>query len=339
MVHLRIVVPSYQSEHALDLLKSTPSVCNVVYLERVAHRPEGDVILCDVAREEASIVVSDLRELNIDKEGSISMEVIDSQISAAAAAAVKAAEGLPTDAVVWEEVESRTSENVELSASFLIFMVLAMLIATVGILTDQLILIIGAMIVGPEFGPIAGICVAAVEKRRDLFRRSFSALAVGFPVGIMATFLAVLLLNAVGLVPGDFSQANHPFTRFISSPDQWSFIVAYLAGTAGVLSLTSAKSGALIGVLISVTTIPAAANIGVAAALGDWSEWVGALEQLSLNMSAILLAGIGTLFIQRRIYLRRRVAHLHDEARVAAGLPLGRSRHVASSTYKSPDSA
>jgi uncharacterized hydrophobic protein (TIGR00271 family) len=339
MVHLRIVVPSYQSEHALDLLNATPSVCNLVYLERVAKRPEGDVILCDVAREDASIVISDLKELDIDKEGSISMEVIDSQISAAAAASVKAAEGLPTDAVIWEEVESRTSENVELSASFLAFMVLAMLIAMVGILTDQLILIIGAMIVGPEFGPIAGICVAAVEKRKDLFRRSFRALAIGFPVGITATFLATLLLNAVGLVPGDFSQMHHPFTQFISSPDQWSFIVAYLAGTAGVLSLTSAKSGALVGVLISVTTIPAAANIGVAAALGAWHEWLGATEQLSLNMSAILLAGITTLFIQRRIYLRRRVAHLHDDARVAAGLPIGRSRHVGSATYKTPDGA
>ena len=339
MVHLRIVVPSYQSEHALDLLNATPSVCNLVYLERVARKPEGDVILCDVAREDASIVISDLKELEIDREGSIAMEVIDSQISSAGAAAVKAAEGLPTDAVIWEEVESRTSENVELSASFLIFMVLAMLIAMVGILTDQLVLIIGAMIVGPEFGPIAGICVAAVEKRRDLFKRSFSPLAVGFPVGITVTFLAVLLLNAVGLVPSDFTQEHHPFTQFISSPNEWSFIVAYLAGTAGVLSLTSAKSGALIGVLISVTTIPAAANIGVAAALWDGREWVGAAEQLLLNMSAILLAGIGTLFIQRRMYMRRRRAHLHDEARVAAGLPLGHSRRVGSATYKPTDGA
>ena len=127
-------------------------------------------------------------------------------------------------------------------------------------------------------------------------------------------------------MPDDFSQAGHPFTAFISSPDRWSVIVAYLAGVAGVLSLTSAKSGALIGVLISVTTIPAAANIGVAAALGDWSEWVGAIEQLLLNLGAILLAGVGTLFLQRRLYMRRRVKHLHHEARQIAGLPVGESR-------------
>jgi uncharacterized hydrophobic protein (TIGR00271 family) len=182
------------------------------------------------------------------------------------------------------------------------------------------------MIVGPEFGPIAGLCVAAVEKRRDLFKRSFKALVIGFPTGISVVFGAMLLINALGKVPADFSQQGHPFTQFISSPDGWSFFVAYLAGMAGLLSLTSTKSGALIGVLISVTTIPAAANIGVAAALGDWHEWVGAVEQLSLNLTAIMLAGIGTLFIQRRLYVRRRLAHLHDESREAGGLPLGESR-------------
>ncbi|MGZ8475906.1 MAG: DUF389 domain-containing protein [Candidatus Limnocylindria bacterium] len=337
MVHLRIVVPSHQAEHALDLLNAAPAVCNVIYLERVAHRPEGDVILCDVAREDASVIVSDLKELNIHKEGSIAMEMIDSQVSDAAVAAEKAAHGAPSDAVVWEDVEARTSENVELSASFLIFMALAMLIATVGILTDQLILIIGAMIVGPEFGPIAGICVAAVEKRRDLFKRSFIALAVGFPVGITLTFLVTLLVNGLGMVPDAFSQEEHPFTQFISNPDGWTVLVAALAGVAGVLSLTSTKSGALIGVLISVTTIPAAANIGVAAALGDGREWVGAMEQLALNLTLIAMAGIATLFIQRRLYLRRRVAHLQHESRAAGGLPIGRSRRVGSATYKTPD--
>jgi uncharacterized hydrophobic protein (TIGR00271 family) len=336
MVHLRIVVPSYQAEHTLDLLNNTPSVCNLIYLERAARRPEGDVILCDVAREDASVIISDLRELDIDTEGSIAMEIIDSQVSAAAIEAVKSASGMPSDAVVWEEVESRTSEEVEMSFSFLAFMVLAMLIAAVGIFTDQIILIIGAMIVGPEFGPIAGLCVAAVQRQRPLALRSLKALAVGFPVGITATFLFALAVDALGWIPDDFSQEGHPFTQFIANPNQWSFVVAYLAGTVGVLSLTSSKSGALIGVLISVTTIPAAANIGVAAALGDWDDWVGAMEQLALNLTAILIAGIGTLYMQRRLYVRRRRAHLEHEARGAAGLPLGYSRRDDTITTPAP---
>jgi uncharacterized hydrophobic protein (TIGR00271 family) len=336
VIHLRIVVPNYQAEHTLSLLEGIPSVINLVYLERAARKPEGDVILCDVAREDASVVIGDLRELDIDRDGSIAIEEIDSHISAAALRAEKAAPGVPSDAVVWEEVESRTSENVELSASFLAFMVVAMMIAAVGILTDQVVLIIGAMVVGPEFGPIAGLCVAAVQLRGDLLKRSLLALAVGFPLGITASFLLTLALRALGLVPDDFAQQDHPFTEFIADPDFFSFLVAYLAGTAGVLSLTSAKSGALIGVLISVTTIPAAANIGVAAAFGDWSDWGGALGQLSLNLGAIFLAGIGTLYLQRWLYQRRRVRHLRHEAREAAGLPMGRSRRDRAAGAEEP---
>ena len=165
------------------------------------------------------------------------------------------------------------------------------------------------------------------------------ALAVGFPVGITASFLLTLGLDAANLIPEDFTQEGHPFTDFISNPDQFSFIVAFLAGFAGVLSLTSTKSGALVGVLISVTTIPAAANIGVAAALGDRSEWVGAMEQLALNLFAIFLACIATLYLQRRLYIRRRREHLHHGAREAAGLPLGRSRREGSATYERPGDA
>jgi uncharacterized hydrophobic protein (TIGR00271 family) len=328
MVHLRIVVPSYNAEHALDLLRGTPSVCNLIHLERAAEKPEGDVILCDVAREDASVIVSDLREFNIHHEGSIAIEEIDSEIGDVAERAERAAEGSPADAVVWEQVQSRTSENTELGANFLTFMALACMIAAVGIMLDSTVLIIGAMVVGPEFGPIAGICVAAVQRRIDVAKRSLLAIAVGFPVGITAACLLALFIRAVDLTPDEFSSSDHPLTQFISHPDVFSLIVAVLAGTAGVLSLTSTKSGALIGVLISVATIPAAANIGVAAAFGDWSEWRGAQLQLAVNLAGILVAGITTLFIQRRLYVRRRVKHLRHAARGAAGLPIGRSRRA-----------
>jgi uncharacterized hydrophobic protein (TIGR00271 family) len=335
MIHLRIVVPSYQSEHALDLLNGIDSVCNLIYLERAARKPEGDVILCDVAREDASVIISDLKELGVHLEGSIALENIDSQVSVAADAAERAADSLG-EGVVWEEVEQRTSENIELSTVFLAFMALACLIASVGILLDSPILIVGAMIVGPEFGPIAGLSVAVVQRRREVARRSFAALAVGFPVAITAAFLFTLFVRGVGLTPSDFAVTEHPLTDFISHPDWFSFIVATFAGIAGMLSLTSAKSGALIGVLVSVTTIPAAANIGLAAAYGEWSEWRGAIGQLAVNLAAILLAGVATLFVQRSLYMRRRRAHLLHEAREVAGLPLGHSRRVGSAIYQRP---
>ena len=313
MVHLRIVVPLDRSRRAMALLEAAPSVCNLIYLPQAARQPTGDVILCDVAREDASVVIDDLKEMGVHHDGSISLEQIDSQISHAAKEAERAARGSPSDAVVWEEVEARTSESTELGGNFLIFMVLACLIASVGIFTGSPILIVGAMVVGPEFGPIAGLCVAIVERRFPVALRSLTALAVGFPIGITAAFLFTIASQETGLLGQDFTSANHPLTQFISHPDGFSFIVAAFAGTAGVLSLTSAKSGALVGVLISVTTIPAAANVGVAAAVADWSEWRGAMAQLTINLAAILLAGVVTLSVQRGFFERRRRRHLSEK--------------------------
>jgi uncharacterized hydrophobic protein (TIGR00271 family) len=325
VVHLRIVAPSDRAEKALELLNAYGSVSNVIFLPGAARKPDGDVILCDVAREDASVILGDLRELDIPQYGSIAMEFIDSQISDAAERAEKFAPGAPSDAVVWEQVEAATSESVEVSGNFVAFMVLAVLIATAGIFLDSPILIIGAMVVGPEFGPLAGLCVALVEERGELALRSLKALAIGFPAAITAGFIASILIKELGIAPDGFSLDDREFTEFITHPDFFSFFVAFLAGVAGVLSLTSTKSGALIGVLISVTTIPAAANIGVAAAYGDGDEWVGAMAQLSVNLTMIVLAGVSTLFVQRLLYRRRRVRHLKDPVRGAAGLPVGRS--------------
>lgn len=325
MIHLRIVAPEKVAHQALEVLTGSPGVLNIVHLHGVAKKPDGDVILCDVAREEASVVIADLKELEIPRVGSIAVEHIDTTLSEAAEAAEKAAPGLPSDAVVWEEVEQRTSENTELSISFVLFMVLAMQIAAVGILLDQPILIVGAMVVGPEFGPLAGLSVALVERRPDFASRSLAALGVGFPTGIVLACLATLVFKWIDASPDDFVPSQHQLTGFISNPDFFSFFVAFVAGTVGILSLTNAKSGALIGVLISVTTIPAASNIGVAAAYDDWGEAGGAAAQLAINLTSIVLAGVLTLYIQRRYYVARRRKHLQDPRRAAAGLPVGRS--------------
>ncbi len=325
MIHLRIVAPEKEAHKALEILHGSPAVLNVVHLHAAAKKPDGDLILCDVAREEASVIIGDLKELEIPRVGSIAVEHIETELSDSAVAAEEAAAGLPSEAVVGEEVEQRTSENTELSVSFVAFMVLAMQIGAVGILLDQPILIVGAMVVGPEFGPLAGLSVALVQRRGDLARRSLAALGVGFPAGIVLACLATLVFQGIGATPDDFVPSDHQLTSFISKPDFFSFFVAFVAGTVGILSLTNAKSGALIGVLISVTTIPAASNIGVAAAYGDWNEASGAAGQLVINLTSIVLAGVLTLFVQRRYYVARRVKHLSDPSRAAAGLPVGHS--------------
>ena len=171
-----------------------------------------------------------------------------------------------------------------------------MLIAAVGIYFDEPILIVGAMVVGPDFGPIAGICVALVNRNAKLVRRSANALLIGFPLGIARDLRRDAVAHVgSGRCPRSIDFDAQTLTRFISNPNFFSVYVGLLAGAVGMLSLTTAKSSALVGVLISVATIPAAANIGVAAAYGDWATVGGAPLQLVLNLIAIFAAGLVTL--------------------------------------------
>lgn len=304
IVHLRLVIPGPRTDDVLRGLRDSPAVINIIHMPGASIKPDGDLVLCDVAREEVSVVIDQLRRTGIEEDGSISIDAIDSSISTEASRAALAARGSSADAVIWEEIEARTSESAELSLSFLAFMVLATLIAAIGILTDSQILIIGAMVVGPEFGPLAGLCVALVERRTALAARSFKALVVGFPSAIVVTLAVVLILKGFDQTP-ETIDAQGRATFFIAHPDVFSVLVALIAGAAGLLSLTTTKSGALMGVLISVTTIPAAANVGVAIAYTDGSEFKGALAQLGLNLFCIVVAGTATLAVQRRGFRQR----------------------------------
>jgi uncharacterized hydrophobic protein (TIGR00271 family) len=310
MVHLRMVVPADRVDRVLELLDASRAASNIVRLPGASRRPAGDLILCDVTREAASLLISDLEELGISHDGSITVERVEAMLSRAMEEAERVSPGDPGNAVVWEQVEELTSESSVLNASFLLFMILSTLIASVGIFLNTPILIIGAMVLGPEFGPIASFCVATVEGRTSQAARSLLALAVGFPAGIGAAYIASLIFKWTDLTPDVFVSKTHSLSTVISNPDFFSGFVAFCAGIAGILSLTTEKSGALTGVLVSVTTIPSAANIGVALAYGDSDGWTGSLEQLGINVGSLFVAGVLTLLVQRWVYRRRRTAHL-----------------------------
>jgi uncharacterized hydrophobic protein (TIGR00271 family) len=306
MLHLRIVSPSDRTDVVLDVVRSDPATANVSVLRGAAIDPAGDLVLFDVAREGVNDIIVTLRELGLHHDGSIAIEHVDVSVSDAAATAEQRAPGEGGDAAVWEEVDARVRDESVLTTSFLVFMSIAALIAAVGLLEDSQILIVGAMVVGPEFGPLAGLAVGLLKRSARRIRLALTTVLLGFATAIAAAWLGTVVADAGDLVPARFSPHTQDLTGFIVDPSLLSAVIAFLAGVAGMLSLTEAKAGALIGVLISVTTIPAAAAIGVSAALGYWDDAGGAAVQLAINVTAIVTAGLLTLWIQREAWERIR---------------------------------
>jgi uncharacterized hydrophobic protein (TIGR00271 family) len=305
VLHLRVIAPADLTDRVVPVLDDNPGATAIVLHRGVARSPAGDLVTADIAREAASGILDSLEALGLRECGVITLEDIDTSLSDAAERAEAEAPGEGQDAVVWEQIQDRTHEESTLSWVFLLFLSIATVIAGIGVLLDQPVLIVGAMVVGPEFGPLAGICVAVVTRRLEALRRSLRALLIGFPVAVAITLLLTLAGRASGLVHRDMLDRTRPLTNFISHPDAFSFIVAFLAAVAGILSLTASKSGALIGVLISVTTVPAAGNAAVAIAFGELGAAGGSTLQLGLNLAGIIVAGTLTLLIQRRISRHR----------------------------------
>ena len=168
---------------------------------------------------------------------------------------------------------------------------------------DQPILVIGAMVLGPEFGALAAICFGTIVREPLRVLGATRTLVVGFAVGIAVTVACAVVSRWLGWIDAEML-TDRPATEFIVHPDRWSFIVAVLAGIAGTLSITAGKSSPLVGVFISVTTIPAAGNIAVGVALAKWDEVGGSSVQLAVNVFGLLIAGTATLLVQRLLWSR-----------------------------------
>jgi uncharacterized hydrophobic protein (TIGR00271 family) len=304
LLHLRVTVPAERSADVLQLLDGDPGVAHLALVRGGSVRPPGDLFLVDVARESADQLIDALRGLDVDRDGGIAMETVDAAVSRPAEDAERRAPGDGSDAVVWEQVVRSTATDAALSVSYLAFLTIATLLAAVAIVNDSAPLVIGAMVLGPEFGPLAALAVALVQRRSRIVRQALVSLAVGFAVAIAVTTLVALLGRGLGWFDADVLDADRPATAFITQPDRWSLLVAVLAGVAGVLSLTSARSGALVGVFISVTTVPAAGEMGLALAVGSGTDFREAATQLGVNLAGILAAALATLLLQKAVWRR-----------------------------------
>ncbi|MFC5749131.1 DUF389 domain-containing protein [Actinomadura rugatobispora] len=302
MLHLRAIVPADRTDAVCAVLAGCSGATNVVVLPGAARSPLGDLVNADIARESANQVIEALQGLGIERDGSIAFEHIDLSLSIGAEAAQERAPGHGDDAVVWEELDQRTADESRLTWSFVAFLALATQLAGIAALIDSPILVVGAMVLGPEFGAVAAICFGILTGQARRIGAALRTLALGFAVAIVITYVCALVSHWIGVIELDRLPGERPMTAFIYSPDRWSFIVALLAGAGGVLSLTAGKSSALVGVFISVTTVPAAGNLAVALALRHRSEVDGSLLQLGVNLAGMIIAGTLTLLVQRQVW-------------------------------------
>jgi len=208
--------------------------------------------------------------------------------------------------LIWADVLGQAKANARPVARYLVFMVAAGLIAAFGVIEANQILIVGAMAVSPDLLPITAACVGLASRRGRLVRRALVTLAVGMGATCLTAAVVTLVLDLFDLLPSDFAVGESALSGLTTVNDS-TIGVALAAGVAAMLALETRASSA-VGVAISITTIPAAAYLGVAAGVGEVGKALGALAVLGVNVAMLLVAGTLTLVVQRRLAERGRRA-------------------------------
>ncbi len=202
-------------------------------------------------------------------------------------------------ALVWADLLGQARVNARTAVRYLVFMAVAGVIAAFGVIDEDQILIVGAMAVSPDLLPVTAACTGIVLRRRRLIRQGLLSLLVG--LGVACLFAAAItgFLNLFDLLPSEFAihEIGLASQQHVEAE---TIFVALAAGVAGMLAVeTRASMG--VGVAISVTTIPAAAFLGVAAGIGELSKSLGALSVLAVNIAMMLTGGSIALVVQRRL--------------------------------------
>jgi Domain of unknown function (DUF389) len=201
VIHLRVVSPPDVTGTLLPMLHSEPAVMNLTMLPGAVSHPDGDAVHFDVLQGAANEVIGRLRDLGLDQRGSIVLENVDTSISAHAERATARRGRFQQFTPVWAEVESRIALEGTYPPSWFALLVIAGLIGAVGILTNSQILIVGAMVVGPEYGAILSLAFGVTRRDSSRILRSAAALAVGFTLAVAGALLLALIIRGRGWNP------------------------------------------------------------------------------------------------------------------------------------------
>ena len=290
MLRLRLAVEEHRADIVTEALEGTGGVHRIVALspERAG---TGVVLAADVMPVVADRVVALIREWEV--------EDADYLLTRQDVVAPNPPHGRLAGGgeFAWIEVMGEARTHSRPLGRYLALMAVAAVLAAIGVITDNPILIVGAMAVSPDLLPICAACVGFVAGRRPLIRRALVTLLLGIALTWAVAAGLAWGLQATGILTGDF-EVHDTALHGLAHIDYSTVLVALAAGVAAMLSFET-RAASAVGVAISVTTIPASALFGVSLGLGEVGVSWGASGVLAVNVALLLLSGTLTLAVQR----------------------------------------
>lgn len=303
MLRLRSSVDAQRAPRFAAALRELEGVRRLVRQEDES-TPSSLVFVADVEPHAADEVVDAIAELGIPLD-----DYLLTRVDVVAPLRRHVGGDDVIEGFAWVEVLGQARANSRPLARYLALINVAAVIAALGVITSSSILIVGAMAVSPDLLPICATCVGLVGGRRGLTVRSAVTLALGLALVVVTAAVLAALLEATGVLPAGFDVTESSLNT-LAKTDYSTVLIALAAGIAAMLSFET-RASTVVGVAISVTTIPASAYLGVAIGAGDTGDGLPALIVLAVNVALLIVSGSATLYLQRWVATRSAAASDH----------------------------
>jgi len=173
---------------------------------------------------------------------------------------------------------------------YFVMVILSSFVASIGVLTDNVAVIIGAMVIAPLLGPNMGLSLATVLRDGDLAFIALKSIFVGIGTTIVVSVIIGTLVNFDPSIPAIALRTDVAIA---------GILLAFASGIAGSIAFTTDVSSALIGVMVAVALLPPLAVFGLLLGAGYYYLATGAFLLFLVNFVCINLAGVITFYVQK----------------------------------------
>jgi uncharacterized hydrophobic protein (TIGR00341 family) len=200
------------------------------------------------------------------------------------------------DRIARQELVARAEDLAPSRPTYVVMTLVSTIIAAAGLLLNSPATVVGSMVIAPLLGPAMSASVGTVVDDDELFRRGVLLQLLGITLAIVGAGVFAFAVKETHVVPPGLDVLSLSEVRERLRPDFLSLVVALGAGVAGVFSLMTGISSALVGVAIAVALIPPAATVGIGLAWGIPTLAVGSLVLVAVNVLSINLAALVVLW-------------------------------------------
>jgi len=294
---LEIVIPGHLETRVAGILETHPTVSTW----RLETSDDEDTVFHAVLPAEATEVLMDAIEDGCPSCPSLRMVLVPVEASVPhvesdTPADVSAEEPPPSKIAVVaghrvsrEEIYADALDGAELSVSFFALMALSAVVASVGLLRDNVAVIIGAMVIAPLYGPNMALAVGTTLGDGELIGRTLRTLSIGLGLAVGVSLIMGIFLPVDAAIPAIAARTTVGYA---------DVVLALAAGAAGTFAFMAGQARALIGVMVAVALLPPLAAFGLLLGAGNPAAAAGAVLLAAVNVICINLAGVTSFLIQ-----------------------------------------